>query len=79
MPRSTISCFKCKKHHFSFKRGKSTFPVLGQENLLFRGQKLSEKSYSITFPRGKIDKKVKAAAAATVAQGYRTRLPSGSL
>ena len=60
MSRSTISCFKCKKHHFSFRRGKSSFspsrmvkvlltsakivkkvsfPVLGQENLLFRGQK----------------------------------------
>ena len=34
---------------------------------------MSKKSYSTTFPRGKIDKKVKAAAA-TVAQGYRTRL-----
>ena len=46
--------------HFYF----SSDFCLGQENLLFQGQKLSEKSYSITFPGAKIDKKVKEAAAA---------------
>ena len=67
-------------HILVLEEGKVSFLVLDKENLLFRGQKLSEKSYSITFPRAKIVDKVKeAAAAATVAQGYRTRLQSGSL
>ena len=42
---------------------------------------MSEKSFIITFPRAKIVDKVKEAAAAeaTVAQGYSTRLQSGSV
>ena len=66
MSRSTFHVSNGSNAHFSFRRGKSTFPVLEQENLLFQGQKLSEKSFSITFPRAKIDNKVIAVVAVVV-------------